>query len=601
MLIEPVPKLGDLGPEAVTVLIDAIWPSIHEANKVIPAHARVEKSMILLTSPEKPMIRSGKGTIQRQATVVQYATEIDHLYERADMELSGAERASIDIQNADQVSHFIKQAISKIEPVLLQEGEDNFFALGMDSLTAVRLVRALRHGLGDPNIEVSVVYTNPSVQLLTRHIVGADAMGDVLGAAHSQSELKSLLGEYEQRLVRPSSKSHKTGESSGEVVILTGSTGSLGTHLLEALLANPVVAHVYCLNRRINAEEIHKAKARANAFPLDQHSDRISFIHAAIPQENLGLDERTHDLLRSTTTLIIHNAGNVNFMQPLKTFKPQFDGLINLFRFASSRIDPPRLLYISSISSVAQLSKSTASSTISEEVIRDMEAPYALGYAQSKLLSELLCDTAARRLGIPTSFARVGQIAGPVNGNTVASWNTAEWLPSLVLTSISLDALPDNLGIELNKVDWMPVDILAKALVEIGTNLTEGMAGAEVFNVLNPRHASWEDVIPSITSSIEKRSGKQLNVVPLAVWLRKLKDTAEGFTLDALHLVRTHPAIKLQEFYEARMLDSEHVVNWEIGRALERSRTLGDMPAVSSEWVEKWVEGWVMEMKSWEK
>jgi thioester reductase-like protein len=546
------------------------------------------------------MIRSGKGTIQRQGTVAQYATEIDQLYERADTELSGAERASIDIKNANQVSQFIKQAISKVEPALLQEGEDNFFALGMDSLTAVQLVRALRHGFGDPNIEVSVIYNNPSLSLLSRHFDRTDATRDESGATHSQSELETLLAEYEQKLAPHQVKLPKTNESNGEVVILTGSSGSLGTHLLEALLQNPGIAHVYCLNRRVDAQDIYETKARATGFPLDQHNDRVTFVHAVVSQDNLGLDEKMYNLIHSTATLIIHNAWSVNFIQPLKTFTPQFDGLVNLFRFASSREEPPRLLYISSISSVAQLSKGTASS-IPEEVVGDMEAPYALGYAKSKLLSEVLCDTAARRLGILTSFARVGQIAGPVNGNTVAVWNTAEWLPSLIITSISLGFLPDSLGIELNKVDWMPVDILAKGVVEIGTHLTAGAAGAEVFNVLNSKHVSWGEIIPSITASVKEHSGKRMDVVPLSVWLQKLQETAEGYTADASHLVLTHPAIKLQEFYESRMLESKHVVNWETGRTLDRSKALREMPAVSGKWVEKWVEGWAAEMKTWEK
>jgi thioester reductase-like protein len=601
LLVEPVAKSGGLNVEESNALIETIWPSVAEANKVTPAHARVEKSMILLTSVDKPMIRSGKGTIQRQGTVAQYANEIDDLYTRADTAISGAEKASVDTKDAEQVSKFIKQAVSKIEPDLLQEGEDNFLSLGMDSLMAMRLIRALRHGLGKPELEVSVVYNNPGVQMLTRYIVGSNDMNSEKGKTSKQSEIEMLLDTYEQSIKSSPDQSYRTGTEAGEVVILTGSTGSLGVHLLEALLKDPTISHIYCLDRRENAQEIHEAKFKSINFPLGEHSERVSFLHAVLHERNLGLDEKTYETLRSTTTLIIHNAWSVNFMQPLKTFCPQFDGLINLFRLASSRKDPPKTLYISSISSVAGLPRSSASSTIPEEVIRDFDAPYVIGYAQSKLVSELLCDTAARRLGIPVSFARVGQITGRVNGETVALWNTAEWLPSLVLTSISLGVLPDSLGTELNKVDWIPVDILAKVLVELGSDLTKGLAGAEVFNLMNPRLTAWEKLVPGVVSSVEKYFNKRISVVPLESWLDKLQETADGFSsTDTTDLARTHPAIKLQEFYEARMLNSEHVVNWDLGHAMEKSKTLKEMPAVGEEWMEKWVEGWVAEIKSWE-
>jgi thioester reductase-like protein len=211
--------------------------------------------------------------------------------------------------------------------------------------------------------------------------------------------------------------SETTSDEPNEVALLTGSTGSLGTQLLEALLAKPNISHVYCLNRRQNAEEIQNANCRATGFTLDQHKGRVSFLKIALDQSNLGLDEQLYASIRSTTTLIIHNAWSVNFIMPLKSFKPQFNGLINLFRMMASSTckTPPRLLYISSVSSASEfLRPGSNRKSIPEEVIRDFRAPLDIGYAKSKLVSEVLCDTAAQHLRIPVSFARAGQIAGRV-------------------------------------------------------------------------------------------------------------------------------------------------------------------------------------------
>lgn len=62
-------------------LLDSTWLSVQKANKESPSHGRIHRDMILFTSPDKPMPRAGKGTVQRQATLDLYAAEIEALYE----------------------------------------------------------------------------------------------------------------------------------------------------------------------------------------------------------------------------------------------------------------------------------------------------------------------------------------------------------------------------------------------------------------------------------------------------------------------------------------------------------------------------------------
>lgn len=62
-------------------VLDDIWPIIHSANKAAPSHGRIHRDMVIFTSSDKPMLRAGKGTVQRKATVDLYAAELDALYE----------------------------------------------------------------------------------------------------------------------------------------------------------------------------------------------------------------------------------------------------------------------------------------------------------------------------------------------------------------------------------------------------------------------------------------------------------------------------------------------------------------------------------------
>lgn len=589
-----------------STLIETLWPSVEKANTTAPAHAHIEKHMILITSPDKPMVRSGKGTIQRAGTLAEYSAEIDQLYQNADTVLTGVERASLDCKNPEEVSSFIQQAISDINPNLMRGETDNLFASGMDSLAAVRLVRVLRHGLGQPDFNMSDIHTNPSVKQLTQRIVnGQNADGNGENAQRETNDIENLLEPLQQdiqniKLNQSLQQTESKLSGPGDVILLTGSTGSLGTQLLEALLAKPNVLHVYCLNRRENAEEIQEANSKANRFSLSNYKSRVSFLKATLDQPDLGLDAQTYTMLLSTVTLIVHNAWSVNFIKPLKSFNPQFHGIINLFRLMVAREnDPARLLYISSISSVSEyLRPGSNRHTIPEEVIRDLQSPLDIGYAKSKLISEILCDTAARSLHIPISVARVGQIAGKVRDNQAPGsvWNPVEWLPSIVITSIALGALPNDLGAELNNIAWMPSDILSTTLVEIGTSTnkkTGEKSGAQVFNLVNPSPTTWQLIAPIIISSIEKHTKKKISIVDSADWLEKLRRATEDFPGTMTELARTHPAIKLQGFFETHMFRMGKPIQWETELTRIASKTLREMPTVSQEWIDRWVQEWV--------
>lgn len=52
---------------------------MEQANANAPAFARIYKEMILVTHPEKPMLRAAKRTVRKKATIALYASEIEAL------------------------------------------------------------------------------------------------------------------------------------------------------------------------------------------------------------------------------------------------------------------------------------------------------------------------------------------------------------------------------------------------------------------------------------------------------------------------------------------------------------------------------------------
>ena len=62
-------------------LIEEIWPTILTANETGVAQSHATKDMVVFTAKDKPMLRAGKGTIQRKLTVESYESELNALYE----------------------------------------------------------------------------------------------------------------------------------------------------------------------------------------------------------------------------------------------------------------------------------------------------------------------------------------------------------------------------------------------------------------------------------------------------------------------------------------------------------------------------------------
>jgi len=97
-------------------------------------------------------------------------------------------------------------------------------------------------------------------------------------------------------------------------VILTGSTGSLGTYILSTLhrCSPERIGRVYCLNRSENAKDKQSADLSKRGLPLSPlHDERFVYLHADLGSRMLGLGhEKFHQLLNEAT-VIVHNAWKV--------------------------------------------------------------------------------------------------------------------------------------------------------------------------------------------------------------------------------------------------------------------------------------------------
>lgn len=580
-------------PSGRMKLIEMFWSSITEANASCPAHARIAKTHILFASPDKPMPRAGKGTIQRAAALMLYKQELDELYTNVE-NLTAKQGTEIKgpgfTDDIHKLSEYIAQTLSEItgwSPSKVND-TDNFFSLGLDSLQAITATRHFRYGLEFPTFTPNLIYLNPSVEELAQAII--QVRNDIRASEEVRAEVQ--LSEREKILLELQEKL-STVRNRRQTVILTGSTGNLGTYILDALLDHPSVEYIHCLNRRIPAEFAPKPDDISSNGD-SSNPQPVIYWKADLARTDLGLPSPVSKMLREKATLIIHNAWPVNFNISLPSFKPHLSGVVNLINFSSSTAaaGPLPLFFISSISSV--LGHQVDSHSIPEEVI-ETNSPAPNGYANSKYLAEQLLLHAARNGSKGMSLARVGQVAGAVRSPGL--WNKNEWLPSLILSSLHIGAVPDDIGPTLGCIDWMPVDFLAEVLVELA--LRDDSAAPDrlvnVYHPLNLHPIKWKDVRDVFSEALSQRSGKQLKVIPFRDWIQWVRHDIEIVSKDEYLQARLakNPAAKLLDFFE-NVLEGQSMGNsLETVTTAQRSEKLRNVSAIKPEWIEKWLGEWL--------
>ncbi|KAF7876845.1 uncharacterized protein EAF02_008065 [Botrytis sinoallii] len=597
-------------------LVETIWPSIEEANATCPTHARIARSHILFVPSDRPMVRTPKGTIMRAATLAQYKEELDALYETADqtsIESNTTLIPHVDPHNFENLISYLENTISTLTGLTFDD-EDNFFINGMDSLQALMFIRNLKQVFNLPKLVVNDIYLNPTLISLARTLQYSlkqeeDVSPPLIAEETRVKNIEYLLAEYCNLIdtihpLKNSPISLPAIKSGG--ILLTGSTGGLGSYILQNLLTTATTVHIYCLNRSTDSKSLQIERNRIRDLLTEFPDDRVTFLSADLSKSKLGLGHEVYNSLLQNVTQIIHNAWPVNFHINLSSYHPHLLGVVNLAKFASEASKSPSLMYISSVSAVSNFtSVGDSVSRIPEAVIHDASASESMGYGESKYLSERILDYASKKIQLQVNIARVGQIAGPIQGPSV--WSRDEWFPSLIISSSFVGAVPDSLGLDLDRIEWIPVDALSEILIELCQISQHGreIDGAKVFNLLNSYQEEWENLLPTVMKALSSGSSTETEIerISFESWIQKVEGTADQQSFHSTeetnakethfnHLVELNPAIKLTHFYRAEERRKEGK-KWETGRAQKQSERLRNLGKIENIWLEKWIKTWM--------
>jgi nucleoside-diphosphate-sugar epimerase len=463
LLIEPT-AIHETEAEKAT-LLNEIWPTIEGANRVCPSHARVMKDLVVFTDKTRGVERAGKGTVQRMMTLGLYREEIETLYQAPALPNTAPDML---IGNATQEADTLRSALFRIVSACTWlNGEltatADLFELGLDSLQTISLSKQINAYLLQTMLNMKlvipqIIYAHPNIEMLESTL--QDAADSAINSTASP-RMQAIFDKWSLNLPK-AKQPHSLEARKPSVVLLTGSTGSLGSYILDLLIRMPNVQKIYCLNRKHDGE-IQQTKS-SKSKGLQTRFQKVTFLQCDLSQPSLGLQEDTYNGLLQEVTHVIHNAWDVNFNRPLEAFiNPHISGIRHLIDFCNQSTTNTRLLFVST-QSTALGQHSRQAQPIPEAVLYDWESSLPMGYAQSKLIAEQLIDAAARVSGLQSTICRVGQIAGPTTEQ--GCWSLKEWFPSLVASSVTLGMLPEGLG-EMDMVDWIPVDLVAKIVLEL--------------------------------------------------------------------------------------------------------------------------------------
>ncbi|KAI1364341.1 hypothetical protein F5Y08DRAFT_217449 [Xylaria arbuscula] len=597
LIVEPVKHPED--DDEKQRFIDSVWVLVEKANSETVAHGQISQELITIASPDKPFLRSGKGTIQRAGTIQLYSEEIEKLY--AEIE-NGSRLPTVkfDLSSEDTATASILQLFNSLGRQADLEPDTDFFAAGIDSLQVMNASRSLQASLGVNSsvLGARFIYRHPTPRRLAQYIVhrtnsngtsngttNGISNGVVNGNSHDEYDMrvaKELYEKYTKDLV-PGKAGRPVAPSQEQIVVLTGSTGGLGSYLLDQLIRNPTVKSVVCLNRAKDGGARQQEKQRKErGFEWDsEHLRKIAHYHADLSKDMLGLSQDVYETLQREAHRIIHNAWPVNFNISTETFEPQLRGVRRLADFAATAEHRVAVVFISSIGTVYQWD--TNRSPVPEERMEDWTLP-SNSYGRSKMAGSLILDDTAVVGNFPAASIRVGQIAGPET--QAGMWNKNEWFPSIIASSLYMGLLPRDLGSN-NRIDWVPVERVARLVLDVaGVATGKRIETSEIngyFHAINPSATTWEDIAPSV----QKYYGDRIkHRVSWQEWVERLENSSSMETE-----VSANPGLKLIDTYRGLALGAEPVI-LDLRRTNEVSNAMAEAPVISPQLVTQWCRQW---------
>ncbi|KAF2210500.1 hypothetical protein CERZMDRAFT_113395 [Cercospora zeae-maydis SCOH1-5] len=552
-------------------IINSVVPAIEEGNRSLPAYGQLSRDMIRVLPADTEYRKTDKGTVIRAAFYRDFAKQIDEMY------VEGA-RGSLRMESQELLALLRNEVSSRLRVEVDFDNETDLFSLGIDSLQSIQIrsviVKTL--DLGDAELGRNFVFDFPTLQQMADELLRLQSGETRTKRTSIEDQMAALVEKYS------SFGTHQPvqREWDGDYIVVTGATGSLGAHVVSRLAKQENVKKIYCLVRASSSsaaetrvEESLQTRHLHHRISAETWQAKVVCLPSDFSFPSLGLTEEWYSSIASHITHTLHLAWSVNFNKNLSSFDADclasVQNLINLC-LKSQRPQPATFNYCSSVSATVR----TPGGFVPEALPESFACAQGMGYAQSKLVAENICDRAAKATGIKSRVLRVGQVIGDTE---LGVWSPTEAIPLIFQTAKTVGALP---ALD-ERPAWLPVDVVAQGFIDISLAAEKQAPGSASFtNIVNPKTFHWtEDLLPLL-----KEAGVQFESVGQREWIKRLRGSEPD--------PEKNPPIKLVDFFAGKYETDAKRAGMEY--ATENARTLSpalrEAGVVDRDLVEKIVE-----------
>ena len=147
----------------------------------------------------------------------------------------------------------------------------------------------------------SIVFEHPTIRQLATAVQGLIHPSETEGERRSArvAQIEAMVVKYTSNLPSPSNGANRQLVGP-PVVLLTGSTGNIGSHILASLLSDDRVGKIYTLDRASSSSSQRlKAAFAVRGLPLVLLEDkRLVPLTGTLTQDSFGLDDSVYNEVR---------------------------------------------------------------------------------------------------------------------------------------------------------------------------------------------------------------------------------------------------------------------------------------------------------------
>ena len=367
--------------------------------------------------------------------------------------------------------------------------DDNFFALGGDSLQALMLIVEVKHKFAI-GLSLQSIFNSPTLRSLACLLSGESAQSS--GPGHAAALASELFEDSE--LPPLTQVAAPRSGAAVRSILLTGVTGFVGAHLAESILAEPGT-RLICA---VRGESEYTCIARV-ASSLASHSfwqqkfiHRIRVVPCNLEQPWFGLPAAQFRALLGSVDAAIVNAANVHALYSYDRLRAVNVGSVRDILLNSLLDSGVPVHFISSLSVFTEQQQER----LTEQTVPDVP-PTRDGYAQSKWVADRLC-LAASCAGAPVSVYRLGEMMSPLRTGLA---NETALSTHLLSTIFKLGVYPE----KKVYLDYTPVDVAARIIVRA---VVSGMVN-KVYHICNNRPLGFDELSAMLASALGRHPTPQ--------------------------------------------------------------------------------------------